>query len=97
MSEQGSGKFELLDEIDGLNQKKEEGLTAKQIKYALFFLIISVAVAAPKIYLSSTIYYLSLETDTLYSGYKSLKEENGKLEQKLEYMRYKGSILSNID
>ncbi len=40
MSEQGSGKFELLDEIDGLNQKTEEGLTAKQIKSALFFLII---------------------------------------------------------
>ena len=31
MSEQGSGKFELLDEIDGLNQKKEEGLTAGSV------------------------------------------------------------------
>ena len=97
MSENDSGKFELLDELDGLNEKKEDGLSAKHIKYALFFLIIAVAVAVPKIYLSSTIYYLSLETDTLYSGYKSLKEENGKLEQKLEYMRYKGSILSTLD
>ena len=33
MSENDSGKFELLDELDGLNEKKEDGLSAKHIYF----------------------------------------------------------------
>lgn len=89
-------KHTLLDEIDALNNS-EEGLGFKSVATALTTLILVVGIAAPKIYLSSSIYYVSLETDSLYSSYKSLKEENKYLEQKLEFMRYKNSVLLSLD
>jgi hypothetical protein len=89
-------KQQLLDEIDTLN-KEGEGLGVKSVITALAALMLAVGITIPKIYLSSSIYYLSLETDSLYSSYKSLKEENRYLEQKLELMRYKNSILRSLD
>lgn len=89
-------KESLLSEIDSL-KKPENGLGAKTVFTALAALIIALAITIPKIYLSSSIYYLSLETDSLYSSYKSLKEENKYLEQKLEFMRYKNSVLNSLD
>lgn len=89
-------KQQLLNEIDELNAR-ENGLGGKAIFTALGALVLTVGLAAPKIYLSSNIYYASLETDSLYSSYKSLKEENKYLEQKLEFMRYKNSVLLSLD
>ena len=89
-------KDELLDEIGSINQP-ENGLGAKTVFKALAALFIAVLITAPKIYLSSSIYYLSLETDSLYSSYKSLKEENRYLTQKLESAKYKNTILSTLN
>lgn len=89
-------KHELLDELDEINLS-QNGLGTKAIMTALAALALSVGLTTPKIYLSSSIYYTSLETDSLYSSYKSLKEENKYLEQKLEFMRYKNSVLLSID
>ena len=89
-------KDELLDEISSINQP-EIGLGAKTVFKALGALFIAVLITAPKIYLSSSIYYLSLETDSLYSSYKSLKEENRYLTQKLESAKYKNTILSTLN
>ena len=89
-------KQELLEELDAVNMG-QNGLGAKTILTALVALALAVALTAPKIYLSSNIYYTSLETDSLYSSYKSLKEENKYLEQKLEFMRYKNSVLLSLD
>ncbi len=89
-------KQELLEELDAVNMG-QNGLGAKTILTALIALALAVALTAPKIYLSSNIYYTSLETDSLYSSYKSLKEENKYLEQKLEFMRYKNSVLLSLD
>lgn len=89
-------KHELLDELDKVNLS-QNGLGAKTILTALVALALAVGLTVPKIYLSSSIYYTSLETDSLYSSYKSLKEENKYLEQKLEFMRYKNSVLLSLD
>ncbi len=89
-------KHELLDELDEVNLS-QNGLGAKTILTALVALALAVGLTVPKIYLSSSIYYTSLETDSLYSSYKSLKEENKYLEQKLEFMRYKNSVLLSLD
>ncbi|MCI4400178.1 MAG: hypothetical protein JHC37_06400 [Campylobacteraceae bacterium] len=89
-------KQELLDELATINGK-EEGLGLRTVLTALATLVLAVGITMPKIYLSSSIYYLSLETDSLYSSYKSLKEENRYLEQKLEFMRYKNSVLRTLD
>ncbi|MGE4399735.1 MAG: hypothetical protein AB7D29_09470 [Campylobacterales bacterium] len=89
-------KHELLDELDEVNLG-QNGLGAKTILTALVALALAVGLTVPKIYLSSSIYYTSLETDSLYSSYKSLKEENKYLEQKLEFMRYKNSVLLSLD
>jgi len=89
-------KHNLLDEIDALNNS-EEGLGFKSVATALAALMLATGITIPKVYLSSSIYYASLETDSLYSSYKSLKEENKYLEQKLEFMRYKNSVLLSLD
>lgn len=85
-----------MDELDEVNLS-QNGLGAKTILTALVALALAVGLTVPKIYLSSSIYYTSLETDSLYSSYKSLKEENKYLEQKLEFMRYKNSVLLSLD
>jgi hypothetical protein len=89
-------KHRLLDEIDSLNSG-EGGLGLKSVATALAALMLAAGITIPKVYLSSSIYYTSLETDSLYSSYKSLKEENKYLEQKLEFMRYKNSVLLSLD
>ncbi len=89
-------KQQLLEEIDALNSGSE-GLGLKSVATALAALMLAVGITIPKIYISSSIYYTSLETDSLYSSYKSLKEENKYLEQKLEFMRYKNSVLLSLD
>lgn len=89
-------KEQLLDEIDALNSG-EGGLGLKTVITALAALFLAIGITVPKIYLSSSIYYTSLETDSLYSNYKSLREENRYLEQKLEFMRYKNSVLLSLD
>jgi len=89
-------KDELLDEIGSINQP-ENGLGAKTVFKALAALFFAVLITAPKIYLSSSIYYMSLETDSLYSSYKSLKEENRYLTQKLESAKYKNTVLSTLN
>lgn len=87
---------ELLSEIDTIIEK-QNGLGFKTITTALSTLILVVAVTAPKIYLSASIYYMSLETDSLYSNYRALREENRFLEQKLEMLRYQNSILKTLE
>lgn len=89
-------KESLLDEIDSL-KSSENGLGLKTVFTALAALVVALTIAMPKIYLSASIYYLSLETDSLYSSYKALREENRYLEQKLEFMRYKNSVLNSLD
>jgi len=90
------GKQELLDEIESLHNASG-GLGLKTVLTALAALFLAIGITVPKVYLSSSIYYASLETDSLYSSYKSLKEENRYLEQKLEFMRYKNSVLLSLD
>lgn len=89
-------KDQLLAELDSL-QNDKEGIGLKSVVTALAALALAVGITIPKVYLSSSIYYLSLETDSLYSSYKSLKEENRYLEQKLELMKYKNYVLRSLD
>lgn len=89
-------KYELLEDVDEGN-KQENGLGIGVILTSIGLLILALSLAAPKIYISSNIYYMSLETDSLLASYKSLQEENRYLSQRLENMRYKNSILTSIE
>lgn len=88
-------KENLLHEIDELHSK-HDGVNPRLIAAAIALIIAALLALGPKIYLSSAIYYLSLETDTLYGNYKSLKEENIFLQQKVEGLRYQSEVASQV-
>ena len=68
----------------------------KSLFIVLSFLIISLVLFVPKIYLANNIYYTSKDINKLYANYVSLKEENRFLQQQLEDMKFKNQIIDSL-
>lgn len=70
-----------------------EGLGVKEIRLAFIILFVILILFVPKIYLTSTIYYLSKEITSLQAQHNILLEENKHLKHDVEDLRYEFLIL----
>ena len=86
---------ELLDSIDEL-EKSQNGLDFKTIVHGISILLIIVVLCAPKIYLTSSIYFVSAQINMALDSSRSLKEENIHLRKKLELLRYRDEIEASL-
>ena len=59
-------------------------------------LIVGLFLYFPKIYLRSTLSYVSKDINRLYAHYISLQEENIFLAQQLEDMKFKNQIMDSL-
>ena len=72
-------------------------LNAKNSLILVFvFLIVSLILFTPKIFLRNNIYYISKDINKLYAHYISLKEENRFLRQQLEDMKFKNQVMDSL-
>lgn len=71
-----------------------EGLGAKEIRISFVILFAILLLFVPKIYLASTIYYLSKEITSLQAQHDMLLEENKHLKHDVEDLRYEFLILN---
>lgn len=79
------------DEKNGLSigeESTQRGLSISALIYAFVFLLVGLFICVPKIYLSSTIYYLSRDINKLQTQSDLLKEENKRLSNEREILRY---------
>ena len=65
-----------------------EGIELRHIFFAYAILFLCVVFFAPKIYLSSNIYYTSKDINELQSIKEALKAENAELQQRLESVKF---------
>lgn len=72
---------------------KDRGLSLTQLRVGLLILGAIVLLFVPKIYLSSSIYYLSKELGSLQTQHDMLYEQNKTLKHNVEDLRYKYMIL----
>ena len=77
-------KQDLLDNLDDNN----EGIELRHIFFAYAILFLCIIFFAPKIYLSSNIYYASKDINELQSRKEALKAENAELQQRLEVVKF---------
>lgn len=71
-----------------------EGLSAKEMCVSFIILFIILLLFVPKIYLTSTIYYLSKEITSFQAQHDMLLEENKHLKHDVEDLRYEFLILN---
>lgn len=71
-----------------------EGLGAKEMRISFAILFAILLLFVPKIYLASTIYYLSKEITSLQAQHDMLLEENKHLKHDVEDLRYEFLILN---
>jgi len=83
---------EILDILDD-SYDINSGLGGKNLIITLSIFILCSLFVLPKIYLSNNIYYASRDISKLQYQYKSLKEENKILSQKLKMTEFKHQIL----
>ena len=79
------------DEKNGLSigeESTQRGLSISALIYAFVFLLAGLFICVPKIYLSSTIYYLSRDINKLQTQSDLLKEENKRRSNEREILRY---------
>ena len=75
------------DEIFALEQE-DEGLNVRYLIYAYIGLSLFLLVCMPKVWLSSTIYYTSRDINKLQTQRDLLQEENKRLQNEREKLRY---------
>lgn len=88
-----NSRQELLDSIEEL-EHEQNGLDFRTVMQGFFILLIIVTLCAPKIYLTSSIYFVSAQINMALDSYRSLKEENIHLRKKVELLRYNNEIES---
>lgn len=77
------------DEIFALElEQKDEGLNVRYLIYAYIGLSLFLLVCMPKVWLSSTIYYTSRDINKLQTQRDLLQEENKRLQNEREKLRY---------
>ncbi len=77
--------------------KAERNLGVNQLLFAALCVAIALLVFAPKIYITSNIYYLSRDIASLRTQESVLSEENKELSRQLENMRFKNQILDYLE
>ena len=77
--------------------KAQKNLGVNQLLFAALFVAIALLVFAPKIYITSNIYYLSRDIASLRTQESVLSEENKELSRQLENMRFKNQILDYLE
>ncbi len=75
--------------IDMDNEALKKGLSIHHLGVAYGILCLVVLICLPKIYLNSSIYYYSRDINKLQTQSDLLKEENRRLQNELESLRYK--------
>lgn len=75
----------------------EKNLGANQLLFAALCIVFAVVVFAPKVYITSNIYYLSRDIAALRTQESVLSEENKELNKKLENMRFQNQILDYLE
>lgn len=75
----------------------EKNLGKNQLLFAALCIVFAVVVFAPKIYITSNIYYLSRDIAALRTQESVLSEENKELNKKLENMRFQNQILDYLE
>ncbi|RDU59316.1 hypothetical protein [Helicobacter marmotae] len=73
-----------------------DGLSLKELKIALYIMLLVLILCVPKVYLSNTIYYLSKDISTLQTQHDMLLEENKRLKHEIQELRYKILILNEF-
>ena len=91
----GDGKSEILELFPQEEVDKEIGMRHLLLVIALMLAILSLFV--PKIFLSSSIYYKSLDLSVLRDTRQGLEEENTYLRQEIELIRYQAEILEETN
>lgn len=69
-------------------EQAEEGLNVRYLIYAYLGLFVFLFVCMPKVWLSSAIYYTSRDINKLQTQRDLLKEENKRLQNEREKLRY---------
>ena len=77
--------------------KAQKNLGVNQLLFAALCVAIALLVFAPKIYITSNIYYLSRDIASLRTQESVLSEENKELSRQLENMRFKNQILDYLE
>ncbi len=80
-------KDELWADLD--EQALHKGLNTRYLVVAYGVLCIVLLICVPRIYLSNSIYYYSRDINKLQTQSDLLKEENKRLQNELESLRYK--------
>lgn len=86
---------ELLEGIEEV-QQRYQNLDIKFLITVLLSMFIVFLLLFPKIYLRNHIYYTSRDINKLLIEYRTLKEENRLLKQKLEKLKFKNQVLDTI-
>ena len=76
-----------------LQETAHRGLGTLQLRMGFVILGAILLLAVPKVYLTSSIYYMSKEISALQTQYDMLHEQNKQLKHNVEDLRYKYMIL----
>jgi cell division protein FtsL len=86
---------ELLEEIDE-HHIKNSNIEIRFVLKILIFIVIALCLLIPKIYISTNIYYKSLELSKLKSLNQSLTEENRYLKQEVEQKKFNANFVDKM-
>lgn len=86
-----------MSEKDELLEEKESGLEVNSLKFVFLCIAVILGFIVPKIYISSNIYYKSLEIEREKDKLLILGDENRKLRQKLELIKFKNDTEIKLD
>jgi hypothetical protein len=88
-------KNEILELFPQNELDKEIGMRHLLLVFAL--LLAGLSLFVPKVFLSSSIYYKSLDLSVLRDTRQGLEEENVYLKQEIELLRYQSEILNDAN
>lgn len=75
--------------------QKENGVTGSMMLVTFFSIALALLLTLPNIYLDNQIYYESREIAQLQSIAKTLREEQGIIQNRLEAIKYEESLRSS--
>jgi cell division protein FtsL len=89
-----SERDDILEAISPLFEETTLGLRNYIVMVLLLFIVL--LLAFPKVYLNNTIYYKSKEIALLEKEHEILKQENLKLQENVEKLKFKNRILDSL-
>lgn len=78
-----------------MKPQKENGVTGSMMLVTFFSIALALLLTLPNIYLDNQIYYESREIAQLQSIAKTLREEQGIIQNRLEAIKYEESLRSS--